>query len=215
VQVEETPYSPWHARKAPPGLPSPPALLRLSATLAQSQAPQGLTLDLTWLQPNLPKALAQHVWPARAHRLRGLPAPQRSTVLVCFLAQTSRDRLDQRVDMDSTVVTAPYRRAQPDRDTVVKRHRIMCRDPLQSFQTLGQMLFDDTGAPDAVRTTGLQQIPPERLPRQLQDAHQGLTGATTEVVPLGMQRSSAFRPFAPSLLAHLPVALEATGAPAW
>jgi hypothetical protein len=57
-------------------------------------------------------------------------------------------------------------------------------------------------------------LPPERLQRQLQDAHQWLTGDTTDVCPLVMQRDSYFRPLAPRLLAHLPVALEATGSPA-
>jgi len=214
VQVEETPSSPLHALKAPPGLPSPRALLRLIAQLDQIQAPQVLTLDLTWLNPNLPKALAQHVWPASAHRLRGLPAPQRYTVLVCFLIQTYRDTLDQLVDMYSKVVTATYRRAQHDLDTAVKQHRSMFRDTLQSFQTIGQMLFDDTVAPDAVRTTVFQQIPPERLQRQLQDAHQWLTGDTTDVFPRVRKRYSYVRQCAPSLLAHLPGALEATGSPA-
>jgi len=108
VQVEETPSSPLHALKAPPGLPSPRALLRLIAQLDQIQAPQVLTLDLTWLNPNLPKALAQHVWPASAHRLRGLPAPQRYTVLVCFLIQTYRDTLDQLVEMRIFKVTPDF-----------------------------------------------------------------------------------------------------------
>ena len=85
LQVEEAPYSPLHTLKAPPGLPSPRALLRLIAKLDHIQATQVLTLDLAWLNPNLQKALAQHVWQASAHRLRGLPAPQRYTVLVCFL----------------------------------------------------------------------------------------------------------------------------------
>jgi hypothetical protein len=53
LQVEETPYSPVPTLKAPPGLPSPRALLRLIATLAQLQATQGLPLDLrtVWLKP--------------------------------------------------------------------------------------------------------------------------------------------------------------------
>jgi TnpA family transposase len=214
MQVEEMPYSPLHALKAPPGLPSPRALLRLIAKLDQIQATQVLTLDLTWLNANLQKALAQHVWHASAHRLRGLPAPQRYTVLVCFLTQIYRDTLDQLVDMYSKVVTATYRRAQHDLDTAVKQHRPLFRDALESFQTIGQMLFDDTMPPDAVRTTVFQLIPPERLQRQLQDAHQWLTGDTTDVFPLVMKRYSYFRQFAPSLLAHLPVALEATGSPA-
>jgi TnpA family transposase len=214
LQVEATPYSLLQTLKAPPGLPSPRALLQLLAKLDQIQATQVLTLDLAWCNPNLQKALAQHVWQSRAHRLRGLPAPQRYTVLVCFLTQTYQDTLDQLVDRYSKVVTATSRRAQHDLDTVVKRHQAMFRDTLQSFQTIGQMLCDDTVAAAAVRTTVFQQIPPERLRRQLQEAHEWLTGDTRDVFPLVMKRYRYFRQFAPSLLAHLPVALEATGSPA-
>lgn len=121
LQVEEAPYSPLQALKAPPGLPSPRALLRLIAKLDQIQATQVLTLDLAWCNPNLQKALAQHVWQASAHRLRGLPAPQCYTVLVCFLIQTYRETLDQLVDMYSKVITATYRRAQHNLDTMAKR----------------------------------------------------------------------------------------------
>jgi len=86
------------------------------------------------------------------------------------------------------VVTATYRRAQHDLDTAVKQRRPMLRATLQSFHTIGQMLCDDTVAPDAVRTLVFQQIPPERLQRQLQDAHPWLTGDTTDVFPLVMKR---------------------------
>ena len=47
------------------------------------------------------------------------------------------------------MVTATYRRAQHDLDTAVKQHRPLFRDALQSFQTIGPMLFDDTVPPDA------------------------------------------------------------------
>jgi hypothetical protein len=157
--IAEVSYSPLQALKAPPGLPSPRALLRLIAKPDQIRATQGLTLDLAWLHPNLQKALAQHVWQTIAHRLRGLPAPQHYTVLVCFLTQTSRKTIDQLVDRYSKVVTATYRRAQYNLDTMAKRHHTMLRATIQSFHTLGHTLVDDAVAPDAVRTTVLQHIP--------------------------------------------------------
>jgi len=55
--------------------------------------------------------------------------------------QTYRDTLDQLVDMYSKVVTAMYRRAQHDLDTVVKRHHTILRATLQSFHTIGQTLL--------------------------------------------------------------------------
>jgi hypothetical protein len=99
LQVEEPQRSTLQALKAPPGMPSPRALLQSTDKLEQMQAAQLLTLDLSWLNSNLQKAFAQQAWQASAHRLRSLPAPHRYTVLVCFLSQTYSDTLDQLVDM--------------------------------------------------------------------------------------------------------------------
>jgi len=47
--------------------------------------------------------------------------------------------------------------------------------------------------PEAVRTTVFQQIPRERLQAQLQEAQQWLSGDTSAVFPLVMQRYSYLR----------------------
>jgi hypothetical protein len=80
-------------------------------------------------------------------------------------------------------VIAIYRRAQHDLDEAVKRHRPTLRDTLQSFHTIGQTLFDEQVPPAAVSTTIFQHIPPERSHNQLQEAHQRLTGDTSDVFP--------------------------------
>jgi hypothetical protein len=90
----------------------------------------------------------------------------------------------------------------------------MLRATLQSFYTIGQTLFNEQVLPEAVRATIFQQIPPERLQTQLQEAQQWLTGDTSAVFPLVMKRYSYLRQFAPTLLDHLPVDLEPTGSPA-
>src|SRR5215471_12842961 len=116
--------------------------------------------------------------------------------------------------MYTKLVTAAYRRAQHTLDTGAKRHRPMMRAALQSFQTIGQTLLHAQVPPDAVRTTVLAAIAPERLQVQLQKAQQWLTGESSAVFPLVMQRYSYFRQFAPQLLDRLPIALEPTGSPA-
>jgi TnpA family transposase len=206
--------SPLHVLKPPPGLPTPQAVRCLTAQLDCSQATGRPALDLTWRNNHLQKALARHAAQARAGRLRLREAPQRYTVLVGFLRQTSHEPLDPLVEMDDQLVTATYRRAHRTLDEAVKRHRRMLRTTLQSFHTIGQTLFNEPVLPEAVRTTVLQQIPPARLQRQLQEAQQGLSGDTRAVFPCVMKRSSSLRQFAPTLREHLPVDLEPTGAPA-
>ena len=206
--------SPLHVLKTPPGMPTPQAVSCLTAKLDCIQATGVPALDLTWLNNNLQKALARHAAQASAGRLRLLEAPQRYTVLVCFLRQTYHETLDQLVEMYDKLVTATYRRAQRTLDEAVKRHRRMLRATLQSFHTIGQTLFNEQVLPEAVRTTVFQQIPPDRLQIQLQEAQQWLSGDTSAVFPLVMKRYSYLRQFAPTLLEHLPVDLEPTGSPA-
>src|SRR5215510_15156318 len=54
----------------------------------------------------------------------------------------------------------------------------------------------------------------QRLPAQLQQAQHWLTGESSTVFPLVMQRYSYFRQLAPQCLDRLPIALEPTGSPA-
>src|SRR5262249_25152503 len=152
--------SPLQVLKTPPGMPTPQAVSRLTAKLDGIQATGVLALDLTWLNNNLQKALARHAAQASVQRLRCLDAPQRYTVLVCFLMQTYHESLDQLVEMYDKLVTATYRRAQRRLDEAVKRHRRMLRATLQSFHTIGHTLFNEQVPPEAVRATVFQQIPP-------------------------------------------------------
>src|SRR5262249_61684636 len=137
LQVEEAHASSLQALKSPPGMPSAGALLRLLDKLDQIHATGVLSLDLAWLNNNLQTTFARQVAQASAYRLRGLLAPQRYTLFVCFLRHTYRETLDQLVDMYTKLVTAAYRRRQHTLDTGAQRHRPMMRAALQSFQTIG------------------------------------------------------------------------------
>jgi len=214
LQVEASHASSLQALKAPPGFPSARALLRLLDKLEQIHSMSVLALDLSWLNNNLQTTFARQVAQASAYRLRELLAPQRYTLLVCFLRHTYRETLDHLVDMYTKLVTATYRRAQHTLDTGAQRHRPMIRAALQSFQTIGQALLNAQVPPDAVRMTVFAAIPPERLHAQMQKAQQWLTGESSAVFPLVMKRYSYFRQFAPQLLDRLPIALEPTGSPA-
>jgi len=206
-------HSPLQGLKAAPGSPTPQALQHLTAKLDLIQETGVLALDLTWLNPNLQKVLARQAWQASVARLRGLLVPQRYTLVVCFLRQTYQETIDHLVEMYQKLVTGIYRRAQGDLDEAVKQHRPTLKGTLQSFQLIGQTLFDAHVPPDAVRATVFQQIPTARLQAQLQEAAHWLTGDTSDVFPWVQKRYSYIRQFAPQLLAHLTVEVEPTGSP--
>ena len=88
LQVEESHASSLQALKAPPGFPFARARLRLLDKLDQIHATDVLALDLSWLNNNLQTTFARQVVQASAYRLRGLLAPQRYTLVVCFLRHT-------------------------------------------------------------------------------------------------------------------------------
>lgn len=215
LQVDaEAPFSPLQVLKTSPGMPSPPALSRLTAKLDQIQATGVLTLDLSWLNPNLQKALARHAWQASAYRLRLLHAPQRYTALVCFLRHTYHETIDHLVDMYQKLMAATYRRAEQDLEAAVTRSRALLRGTLQSFHLMEQTLCDETVPPEAIRATVFAYIPPTRLQTQVQEAERWLTGDTSDVFPLVLKRYHYLRQFTPTLLDHLTVDLEPTGSPA-
>src|SRR3989441_13019084 len=114
--------SPLQEIKSPPGMPTPRAVSRLTAKLDCIQATGVLALDLTWLNNNLQKALARHAAQASVQRLRLLDAPQRYTVLVCFLMQTYHETFDQLVEMYDKLDTATYRRGQRRVGVAAVRH---------------------------------------------------------------------------------------------
>jgi TnpA family transposase len=207
-------YSPLQALKAPPGVPSPRALLRLTEKLDRIEQTEVLGLELSWLNPNLQKTLAQHAWQSSAYRLRQRLAPQRYTILVCFLRDAYHDTIDQLVEMYNKLVTGTYRRAQHELDDTVKRRRVPYHTALESFYLMGQTLFDESIPPEAIRTTVFDHIPPERLKNQLQQAHQWLSQDSHHVFSWVMKRYSYWRQFAPDLLDHLTFNLEPTGSPA-
>jgi hypothetical protein len=131
-----------------------------------------------------------------------------------FLRHTYHATIDHLVDMYQKLMTATYRRAEPARETAVKRSRAPWRGTLQSFHRLGQTRCDDTVPPEAIRAAVFAHSPLARLPTQLQEAERGLTADTSDVFPLVMKRSSDLRQCAPRLLDHLAVDLEPTGSPA-
>jgi hypothetical protein len=135
-------------------------------------------------------------------------------VLVCFLRQPYPEPLAQLVEMSDTLVTATDRRAPRTLAEAVKRPRRRLRATLPSFHPIGQPLVHEQVLPEAVRPTVLQQMPPERLQSQRQEAPQWLSGTPSAVVPCVRKRSSSLRQLAPTRLEPLPVALEPTGAPA-
>ena len=143
--------------------------------------------------------------------MRQLQAPQRYTVLVCFLHDVYHDTIDQLVDMYNKLVTGTYRRAQSELDDTVKRRRIPYHEALQSFYLMGQTLFDESIAHEAIRATVFEHISPEHLQTQLQQAHQWLSRDTHDVFSWVMKRYSYWRQFAPHLLDPLTFNLEPTG----
>jgi TnpA family transposase len=206
--------SPLQTLKAPPGAPSPRALLKLTDKLDEMAQTDCLMLDLSWLNNNLQKTLAQYAWQSSAYRLRQLQAPQRYTVLVCFLHDAYHDTIDQLIDMYNKLVTGTYRRAQNELDDTVKRRRIPYHAALQSFYLMGQTLFDESIPHEAIRATVFDHISPQSLQDQLQQAHQWLSRDSHHVFAWVMKRYSYWRQFAPRLLDHLTFNLEPTGSPA-
>ena len=136
--------TPFHWLKHPPGRPAPKAMLRLAEKLEQIQATGVLTVDLSWLNNNYQRFLTRYARRCSADRLRNLQAEHRYAVLVCFLWQVYQDTVDHMIDMHHKLMTTVYKRAQDDIDEQNRKQRQMIRISVNTVNTLGQMILDES-----------------------------------------------------------------------
>ena len=112
LDVEDNTVSLLQQLKAPPGKSSAPAMKRLSLNIAIIEGTGVLNLDLSWLNNNYQRALAQYVRKCSAYRLRELEPFHRYAAMVCFLWQTYRDTIDFAIEMQDKLILKVEKQAK-------------------------------------------------------------------------------------------------------
>ena len=203
LETDDTPYSPLHFLKQPPGNPSPAAFNKLADKLERIERTGILTMDMTWLNNNFQRTLARYARQCSLYRLRRLKEERRYAVLVCFLHQLYRDTLDAVVQMYDKLINKVYNRADNEINAYLKKRRRQVRVSLSHYKKILDILLNEEVEQDAVRPTIYDQIAPPVLKAEQEEMAALLSSKYHDTFNRVVARHSYLRQFAPALIKHL------------
>ena len=180
------------------GSPSPKAILRLIEQIEMIQVTGALELNLSWLNNNYQRSLAQYVRRLSAYRIQRLAEQRRYAVLICFLHQQHADLLDFLVEMHTKLMTNVYNRAENTIGKMLKQRRKVIRQSLETFRLMGKLLLDEDI--EDIRLAVFERIDRVQLTQQVSEINAWLNGKQSEPFHQVTQRYSYLRQFAPALL---------------
>jgi TnpA family transposase len=197
--------------KANPSKPSADAMLSLTDKLAAIAATGVLAVDLSWLNNNYQRALFHQVRKSSVHRLREVGQPRRHAALACFLWQSYRDAVDQLVDMYDKLLTRIHTKAQNEIDDRMCEQRRTIRASLAAFQSLGEVILDDSVASHELRERLFAAVPRADLATKLNDIRGWVAGNKSDVFHEVVRRADHLRKFSPAFLDALTFVQESAG----
>ena len=196
-------YSGLQKIKLPPLSPSVDSILRLTEKLDIIQSTGLLSLKLDWLNNNYQRTLAKYAHRYSAFRLKETEPSKRYAIMVCFLYQTYLETVDYLADTYFKLMTRIYNRAERQQDNANKKQSKNNRSSLVMFDTVSDIVLDET-IPDAcVRQYIFRTIPKKNFIGQSVDNKKWLTGKHSHIFKSVISRFNYMRQFAPNVLSHL------------
>jgi hypothetical protein len=159
--------------------------------------------DLSTLNPNRAKWLAQIGWKSTNQHLQRMPPLRRYPVLVAFLQQALLHHTDVAVELFDQCLWGCHSEAKQELEEFRKAIARSTNEKLKLFRELGQVLLDtDIEDPD-VRSASFARVP-EKVLREAIDETQGLIRPRPDdAIDFFGKRYSYIRQFVPSFLQTL------------
>jgi len=203
--AEKNNLSPFHKLKEPPVTPSTKGLIVLAKKVELILEAELLKLDLSWLHANYQRHMAKYALRCTADRIRALQKGHRYTVMVCFLAQTYQETLDQIVDMFFKLMTRIANQIQRELQELLLEKRKAFKESLFLFRALGHILLDDTVPEKDLKKTLFKKVKKEDIQSALERCEPFLVSDQFYAFSLMLKRFSYLRQFSPCLLKILPL----------
>jgi len=203
VQVGPNRRSDLQTLKESAGNPTPAAVMKLTKKLEVIQAAGILEVDLSWLNNNYQRALAQYARHGSAHKLREVAPSHRYAALVCFLWQTYQDAIDHLIDLYDKLANKVCAKAQDQYDEALKQRHQSIRRSVALFQKIAALILDEGVADETIREAIFRQITKEELARQLEESDEWLNGKNSHFFQGVVNRFEYVRKFFPAILRHL------------
>ncbi len=197
LKASDKHHSPLFRVKQPAGRPSPKAMKRLVENLLAVERSGLLSIDLSWLNNNYQRSLANYAQRCSVARLNRLLPARRYAVLTCFFQQLHHTVIDQLIDMQHKLLTTIYQRADQAVDDANRKQRRQINSALHSFQTMTTLLLDEQIADAQLRQATFDAIERDQLVAQSDMVNRWLTGTYSDSFNLVKQRYSYIRRFSP------------------
>ena len=161
------------------------------------------TWDLTGLNPNRVKWLAQLGWKAPTQHLARMEPRRRYPILVAFLHQALQHHTDVAVELYDQCLWEYHSAARRELKELRQTMARSTNEKLRMFRALGQVLLDATIDDAAVRAVSFARVPEAALRTAIEETAGLIRPRQDEAIDFFGTRYSTIRQFAPALLQTL------------
>lgn len=179
---------------------SPAAILTAIAKIRYLRTQQVQQWDLSSLNPNRLKFLAQIAKKATNQRLERMPVERRYPILIAFVQQMLIEITDESVDLFTRCLAETHSRAQRDLQTFRQQQAVAINEKVMLLQQIGQVILDPAVADLQVRPDIFAQVPREQLQQAVADCPPLIRPVQDEAYDFLALRYNYLRTFAPALL---------------
>jgi hypothetical protein len=159
--------------------------------------------DLTCLNPNRAKWLAQIGWRSTNQYLQRMAPERRYPVLVAFLQQALLHHTDVAVERFDQCLWGCQSEAKQELEEFRKAMARSTNEKLTRFRELGQVLLDDDIEDSDVRAVSFERVPKKVLQAAIDETHGVIRPRPDDAIDFLGQRDSDLRQFVPLWLQTL------------
>lgn len=200
-------YTPIEELKSPVKNASPETILNLIERAECIMATGALQIDLTHVNNNYQRTLANEINRCSADRIRKMEPTRRYTALICFLQQAHQNYMDLVISSYIKVMNAAYTRSDTLVENQLKRNEALIKESLENYEEIKGVIRDQT-IPDIKLRQALYERFSEELERDLPEMRALLKEKKIQIFNALTNKYSYFRQFTPRLFALLDLQSE-------
>ncbi|NNM59131.1 MAG: DUF4158 domain-containing protein, partial [Legionellales bacterium] len=189
-------YSPIEKLKSPIKNASSDTILNLVERSQTIIATGALQIDLTQVNNNYQRTLANEVKRCSADRIRKMEPTRRYTALICFLKQAHQNNMDLLIASYIKLMNSSYTRADTQVEKQFKKNEALIRESLKNYESIKEVIRDKT-IPDLELRQVLFEKFSDELEKDLPEIRAFLKGKNIEIFKSFVGKYAYFRQFTP------------------
>lgn len=179
---------------------SPAAILTAIEKIRYLRQQQIHQWNLSCLNPNRLKFLAQVAKKATNQALQRMSVERRYPILMAFVQQMLMEITDESVDLFTRCLAETHNRARRDLQAFRQQEAVAINEKVMLLQQVAQVVLDPAVADPQVRLDIFTRVPREQLQQALEDCQRLIRPVQDESYDFLARRYSYIRQFAPAFL---------------